>query len=69
MDRKHMERMREIACGNDSSNPLEGNDADIAAAIIYLLEKRIDNLTRDRTHHDELDDLKRRVEELERKHN
>jgi hypothetical protein len=60
--------MRNIAAGDDSSNPLENYDCDMARAIIYLLEKRVEDLARARAHHDEFIDLQRRVEELERKH-
>jgi hypothetical protein len=67
VDHKHLEQMRTIAAGDDSSNPLENYDADMARAIIYLLEKRVEDLARARAHHDEFNDLKRRVEDLERK--
>lgn len=67
MDRdKYLQRMREIASGSDSSNPLADDDRDIAAAIVYLLEKRLEDFAREREHHAELDGLKRRIEDLER---
>lgn len=69
MDReRHLQRMREIASGSDSSNPLADDDRDIAAAITYLLEKRADDLARKCELLDEIDKLKRKIEELERGH-
>ena len=68
MDRdKHLQRMREIASGSDSSNPLADDDRDIASAITYLLERRVEDLARKCDLEEEIDKLKRKVEELERK--
>jgi len=65
VDHKHLEQMRNIATGDDSSNPLENYDCEMARAIIYLLEKRVEDLAQARAHHDEFNELKRRVEDLE----
>jgi hypothetical protein len=67
MDHRYLERMREIAAGNDSANPLADNDTDLAAAVVFLLERRVDSLARDRARMEEFNELKLRVEELERK--
>lgn len=69
MEHKHLERMREIASGDDTSDPLENYECDIARAVVYLLEKRIENLALQSAQSNEFNALKRRVEELERQQN
>lgn len=64
---RHLGRMREIVTGDDSIHPLADDDRSLAEAIVFLIEKRTEDLARERAQNDEFSKLKSRVEELERR--
>jgi hypothetical protein len=64
-ENKYLERMREIATGDESINYLSDDSRAIAEAVVYLIHKRIEDAERDRERVEEISRLKCRVEDLE----